>query len=394
MSTAGGVRHAPRDERGIALPLALITLALLGSLMIALATLSASEPEIANNHYQSARARAFAESGLERAVWALSNPTAPGGLAEPLPGTLPAAYNGTAFTPVEQIGGVPQGGFRLAIVNAASGFAWERDITVVGYAPNETSPRAVKKLTATLMRIRPFSPPCAVCVRGGLRLDGTTTIDARQGPSIASGATRHCADGPAPTSGALASGETLGGEDPRILGPGNDIPNEPADLIALVPGGEMAFQLTAAELAALKSLAQSSGTYYRGHVAFGPGRLLPDGVVFVDTATGSPFSALTSESDMGSVALEGEQTWRGWLIVAGSLTVTGGTQADGLLYAQDHVTVRGGTLNGALVAEHRRHPEGSLIEAATVTYDCGALRAAVPRTWVVRSGSYREVEGR
>jgi hypothetical protein len=386
---------AQTDERGIALPLALITLAILSALMFALATLSASEPEIANNHFQSARARAFAESGLERAVWALSNPTAPGGLADPLPSSLPAAYDGTAFTWVEQVGGVLQGGFRLAVANPTSTVAWERDVTVVGFTPNETKPRAVKKLTATLMRIRPFSPPCAVCINGPLQLDGTTTVDARQGVSAVPAATRHCEDGPAPTSGSLSTGATMSGDDPRVFGPGNEAPNEPEDRVAFAPSSALAFQLTAAETAALKALAQSSGTYYRGAVTFGPGHHLPDGVVFVDTTTGVPFSALTADVDMGQVTLEGGPPWRGWLIVAGSLTVTGNAQVDGLLYAQDRLTVRGGTLQGALVAEHRKHPGGSLIEAATITYDCGALRAAaVPGGWFVRSGSYREVEGR
>src|SRR5919198_1678596 len=61
-----------RDQRGIALPMALIALMVLSSLIIAFAVLSQSEPTIAANQSQVAVARAMAESGMERAIWALT----------------------------------------------------------------------------------------------------------------------------------------------------------------------------------------------------------------------------------------------------------------------------------------------------------------------------------
>ncbi len=48
-----------RTEQGIALPMALIALAILASLMVAFAVLSGSEPVIASNHSLSAQARAI-----------------------------------------------------------------------------------------------------------------------------------------------------------------------------------------------------------------------------------------------------------------------------------------------------------------------------------------------
>jgi Tfp pilus assembly protein PilX len=62
------------NQRGIALPMALIVLSLLAAMLVAFALLAGTEPTIAANHSMSARARGFAESGVERAMWALSPP--------------------------------------------------------------------------------------------------------------------------------------------------------------------------------------------------------------------------------------------------------------------------------------------------------------------------------
>src|SRR5438093_10176660 len=66
------IRQGVRDQVGIAMPLTLIVLVILSALMIAFAVLAQSEPVIAMNQYRGAVARALAESGVERAVWALT----------------------------------------------------------------------------------------------------------------------------------------------------------------------------------------------------------------------------------------------------------------------------------------------------------------------------------
>jgi Tfp pilus assembly protein PilX len=71
-----------RDQRGVALPMALLSLGLLLPLMLALASLSTHEPLIAGNLLQASQGRTLADSGLQYALWALS---APGGLPSPLP---------------------------------------------------------------------------------------------------------------------------------------------------------------------------------------------------------------------------------------------------------------------------------------------------------------------
>lgn len=60
-------RLAPRPERGLVLPVALIALLVLGALAVALVTLGGLEPAIARNLADATRARLLAEAGLERA---------------------------------------------------------------------------------------------------------------------------------------------------------------------------------------------------------------------------------------------------------------------------------------------------------------------------------------
>src|SRR5688572_32946324 len=59
--------------------MALMTLLLLTTLMLAFATLAQTEPLIALNQLRSAQAVTLAESGIELAVWALTHATTTGG---------------------------------------------------------------------------------------------------------------------------------------------------------------------------------------------------------------------------------------------------------------------------------------------------------------------------
>ena len=74
-----------RDERGVALPLAMILLMVLTLLTITFMSLGAVEPQISKNLSDGARARQLAESGLEWAMAAqianndLNGPTLLGG---------------------------------------------------------------------------------------------------------------------------------------------------------------------------------------------------------------------------------------------------------------------------------------------------------------------------
>src|SRR5712692_7059791 len=110
-----------KDERGIAFPMAMIVMVILTSLMIAFAVLATSESQIASSQMASAQARALAESGVERALWALttgeSNPGANGALVLDagylLPNPMPPAYLGSFVAVNDPVLGSQIGGFKV-----------------------------------------------------------------------------------------------------------------------------------------------------------------------------------------------------------------------------------------------------------------------------------------
>ena len=61
---------AARNERGVALPLALLTLVMLSGLLLAFLAMSVHEPQIAQNHGSASRAFHIADAGIEHA-WAV-----------------------------------------------------------------------------------------------------------------------------------------------------------------------------------------------------------------------------------------------------------------------------------------------------------------------------------
>src|SRR3990172_8144209 len=61
---------AARDERGVALPLALFALVLLSGLLLAFLGMSLHEPQIAQNHGSASKALHIADAGIEHA-WAV-----------------------------------------------------------------------------------------------------------------------------------------------------------------------------------------------------------------------------------------------------------------------------------------------------------------------------------
>ena len=397
-----------RDDRGVALPMALLTLALLTSLMLAFTSISQTEPVIAANHLRGTQARALAESGLELALWALSNPADPRGLPSPLPSDPAGApFDGRTFvTP----GGL--GGFTIKVTNHPDGDPNRRMLTAVGWMPTnaatDTRPKAHRKVAVDAVVVpRPGArAPCALCVRGALTITGSVTID---------GGNRDPACGQDTKFAAFSrDATTLTGPASLRGGAGASAQNRPeAELDAV--------GLSGAALDALKMLAWRNGTYYgpgfprgglvsdggaswSGRMVFDATTPLVDGVVFVDTTDGrnvggdgrTATTLASARLDAAALAARGG-VFQGWIVVNGSLELTGDVNVRGLVYAVDALVYQGaGRIDGLVVSLNSREAEPSRVEAIagglTITFDCqlAAGGSLVPSAFTPILGTYRE----
>jgi hypothetical protein len=180
---------------------------------------------------------------------------------------------------------------------------------------------------------------------------------------------------------------------------GNDTPNEDGDYAQAQPANAaLAWIFTDADLLALKRLARARGSYYRGSVLFDASHPAPGGLVFVDTASEAPVTDATPAADLARAELRGG-AFRGWLVVAGSLEISGDARVQGLAYAQDGFAYRGampGSIEGQIVAAGVRGGSGSFSRTGAgpaLTFDCAQASGSdgtVPRGWMLKAGSYRE----
>jgi hypothetical protein len=354
--------------------------------------LTGQEPLVARNHVMIVQAQALAEAGLERALWALSSPQAPEGVA--WTAAAPAPYDGSQLIGVAtEVASF--GGFRLTISGESDR---QRQVVAIGLVPGDDGPlgRARQEISATVIRLRFPAFPAGLAVRGDLTIGNGVTVDASADGS--------CGD----LAGTWSSGATTLGSRSQVLGRSGDpaIPNEPADARQLQPTGafdEGAF--TPEELSALKAVARARGTYYQGAVAFDAARPVPDGLIFVDTGSGQPITEATPEADLAAVSIGDRAgtgpggSFRGWLVVNGSLSIAGSNALEGLVYAADRLSQTGAArLVGAAVAGHVRSALPSLIDArpaggAALVWNCEVGRTGgrvIPQRWMVKPGTYRE----
>ena len=384
-----------RDQRGAVLPLAMMILVVLSTVLIALSGLTGQEPLIASNHVMVVQAQALAEAGLERALWALSIPASSEGI--PWSAKAAAPYDGSAFLGVTTESGAPLGGYRVTVSGEGDR---QREVTVTGLVPGDTGAlgRARQDISATLIRLRFPGPPAGLSVRGDLAIGEGVTIDARADGS--------CGDRPWTWS----SGVTIAAAGAQIHGRSGDaaIPNEPTDIHQQQPVGIFeGLAFSTAELQALKAVARVRGTYYQGVVTFDGSRRLPNGVIFVDTASGQPITDATPAADLAAVSIADGATgpggeFRGWIVVNGSLSIAGDVTLLGLTYVADRLSQTGAArLVGAAMAGHVRTAAPSLVDArpagdAAVAWSCEAGQTGgglIPSRWMVKPGSYREVPG-
>ena len=163
----------------------------------------------------------------------------------------------------------------------------------------------------------------------------------------------------------------------------------------------------------LKAMAKARGTYYQpsspgGKVTFTSPP--PNGIVFVDTYSGNPLSSSSPSSDLSSPLVDihgwgNSAPFKGWLIAAGTIDVSGNIAVDGLIYSQNDITLHGtgnGTIAGAVISTNRVDTTKSNVDATDIgnnpiVYDCLNVRSGggqLSQNWFVAPGSYQEIPGR
>jgi hypothetical protein len=391
-----------RCQRGIALPMALLTMLILSALMIAFSMMAASEPLLANNQLQVAQARAVAESGVERAVWALNNPADANGIPDPLV-TGAAPYTGATAVPV-MVNGFQMGVFTVAVTNGT--LANERNIVATGWTPTNTGagPKAKQKIQVTVIKYRFLDPPSALTVRGEISVGGNTSIDSRADTSCGN------------KSGTMSKGLTSASGSATVYGAdGNNVQNQSGDMVQNVPDATFdSSTYSNAELDALKALAKLNGTYYQGAVVFNAANKMPNGIIYVDTLSGQNIDKnganTTSTTDFATVDINGNAPldasgiFSGMLIVAGGLSISGSFQMHGMVYVLNDFTYLGtgtGQIVGAVLSQNVRDISATTIDTttagnSTIVWNCNYAKTGggqLPQTFTIESGTYKEVSG-
>ncbi|HET8577886.1 MAG TPA: pilus assembly PilX N-terminal domain-containing protein [Methylomirabilota bacterium] len=391
-----------KDQRGVALPMAMLTLVIMTVLIIAFAVMSSSEPTIANNQLMVSQARAIAEAGMERAIWALNNPGDADGIPEPLI-LAPAPYNGVPLVAVAY-NGTNIGGFRVTVTNGAA--ANERNISADGWVPNDTAGnRGKQRITVTVSKIRFLDPPAGLAVRGELDIGGNSNIDSRADTSCGNKVGTMSLGATTITSGAA----DVWGAD------GNNVRNQATDALQNVPDATFdAFTYSNDELSMLKALAQANGTYYQGTVNFNAGNRLPNGIVYIDTVSGqnidqngagtTPMSDFANVNINGNAPADASGIFSGWLIVAGTLSISGNFEMHGMVYVLNDMSYTGtgtGRIDGAVITQNVRDTSSTSIDTnmggnSGIFFNCNYAKTGggqVPQGYRIKTGTYREVSG-
>jgi hypothetical protein len=406
-----------RDERGIALPMSLLALLILSTLVIAFTLLATSEPLIATNQKMVAQARAVAESGLERAIWALNNPSDANGIPEA--GPVPALYDNLTTGPGIPIivSGTQIGFARVKVtINCAGCGPNERKVEAVGWVPTDTSPsKAHQRIEAKVYKFlyRQAPPPASLTVKGEISVSGNTNVDSRDDTSCGA------------KDGTWSLGATTSAGSADVYGhDGNNTMNQTAsgapgaitDMRQNVPSSLFdQYMLKSADLNSLKAMAKANGTYYSGSsvssLTFNSGNKMPNGIIFIDTVSGNNIDeggTTTPLSDFASVDIHGgaeadpSGIFSGLIVVAGSLSIAGNFHMHGLLYVVNDLTYTGtgtGEIDGAVITQNIRDTSSTTIDTntggnASVIFNCRYATTAggqLPPGFTIEPGTYKEV---
>jgi len=416
-----------RNEQGVALPMAMIVLVALTTLMLAFAVLSQTEPVIAHNQLRAGQARAHAEAGFERAIWALSQgviaPGANASLAFPLPIPTPAPYDGNVF-----VANGNTGGYLVSVTTPDPvGSPNQRQITSIGWTPTnsvaDTRTKAHRRIQATVERLPAFAfnTPCALCVKGDLGVGGNALVDATTDLTCGN------------KKGSVTAGRTDISGSASIKGAdGNSIDNQlGSDYLQnqTDPNLFNGITLDAGNFKLLRELAKKNGTYfgpgypngtaagspaYTGSVSFSSSNKVKDGIVFVDTVSGTDIPTTQSAqnaADFAALDIHGNPfvsgDFTGWIVVNGSLSISGNMAIKGLVYAVNDLTYNGtgtGEIRGLAISQNIRDttetaistlvdPDSTTTGNSRVKFNYSYTRSwqFIPQNLRLQAGTYREV---
>jgi len=436
------LRSVANDQRGIALPLALILLTLLISLTLAFLTMGSTEPTIAANLKSGEMALAAAEAGIERATWALANPTVDTAGANtrltdltniPAPyksgtETLFALDGSRAFTVTVTRDALPPNDITLR----AHGYVVRNGVALpaqpTGLSQSDTIGHRVVELKmsgagsgnsvggpgagATGGDVK---LPGALTVAGSVQMRGNSTVD---GNDSAANTPNGC-----PKKGGVTIRNKTQIADDQCLNPpcwtnnGVSFDGNAYSLLGtpqqqtLVYDNFTPYTFNTAQLAALKALAQAQGTYIKPTSSSEIGLSLTNGLTFVDTVNGQSIGQFPSGSQLANVAITGSQSANGWLIVMGSIRIDGNVTYNGFIYAHNDLSYRGvgtGGIFGGVLTGNVIDTVATLVDTQTegnskIYYDCnkiangggglsGSVQNGLNRVIVsIVPGSWREV---
>jgi hypothetical protein len=344
--------------------------------------------------------------------------------------TAPAPYDGSQFLTTDI------GGFLVTVSTPDPvGNPGIRQIVSVGYTPTntvtDTRPKAHRRIQASVSVLPDMGlePPCALCVKGGLDIGGSSLIDSTQDTSCGN------------KVGSYSAGDTDRSGSASIRGAGDTTYNEEGTdyLQNQDPASFSNFTFSDNNLDTLKALAKKNGTYYgpgypnggtgppvtdpawTGSVTFNASNPVNNGIVFVDTADGANIPtdlAAQTPSNFANVTIQGNPftgqpgalggtatpgDFSGWIISNGALSISGNMAINGMVYAVNDLTYNGtgtGSIRGLAVSQNIRDTTQTAISddsSATgnsrITFNCANARNRdlIPTTFSLVAGTYREL---
>ena len=292
----------------------------------------------------------------------------------------------------------------------------ERCVVAVGWVPTDaggdTRTKAHQRITAVLMdlQINPLDMPCALCVRGDIQVGGTSTISAREDTSCGNRYgtwSTQVLDGSG-TSSRRATPPSRAGPANIYGSDGNSTANQATDMA--VRRARRVRRQRHDRGPAQRAQGDGQG---QGHLLPGRGHLQlvePDAGRDHLRRHGErqqhhrrrrrrPTSARSSIN--GNPGTGPNNSFKGWIIVNGGISISGNVQISGMVYAVNDISYSGtgtGFISGQMISQNVRDTVATVVDTNTIgnssiTYNCSDSRTGggvLSPNFLLRPGSSRK----